>query len=740
MDRVPAPIKPTAAVENDLEPSVVTAATLELQRRHLIEEWARSCRNKLDARFEEDMEALSRLVHDITASAVSSDPVRPEGPHPIVQSGAAVLLGNTRMLKKQAGVLVPEAESVHDAPAPIDAMSALPHADHKLARMHSSLSAPASFICFSGPERKREVLQRSEYRQSRMGPLDVQYHNFKSLSTWTKAEDSIRIVGADAPLPNDNSDDNDAMVIQEYNGKLRHFLVFPSSHKKLTWDFFGALLILHDLLSITLQVFNPPETSFSVVMQWVTLTYWTVNMLVSVLVGYVEKGIFVMVPKKILLNYVKTWFAVDLVVVGSDWAFTIGSLAYGVSSNAGEDSIKIIRSIRLFRMVRLVRILRLRKTMESLSDLVDSEYISIIVSIAKMLTLLLLVNHVIACVWFWIGNSEDSSGWVYEHGFDSDTVHWHYQYATSLHWSVTQFTPSSMSVQPQNMMERTFAIGIVFFALVGFSYVVGSISGSLAQLRGMTENRSRQFWELRRHMRKNHVSITLSTRIQKYVEHILDSEHENIPTKNIKLLSLLSEQLRSELECEIRMPHFAVHPLFDHLCVVSRVTIHRLANNAIQNKLLARNDTLFIPGEGATHMYIVVAGRLVYSRVDSQGEERKELVDKGEDWIAEPVLWTSAWIHLGLLTALKESDLMVLDPHMFGRIVKLNPDAFLLAVTYANNFLNWINAVERDSLSDVWQGENVGEQVTGFMELDESHSRSSKGFAVQLMKTLRPSQ
>ena len=40
---------------------------------------------------------------------------------------------------------------------------------------------------------------------------------------------------------------------------------------------------------------------------------------------------------------------------------------------------------------------------------------------------------------------------------------------------------------------------------------------------GMTENRARQFWELRRHLRKNHVSITLSARIQKYAEHVLES-------------------------------------------------------------------------------------------------------------------------------------------------------------------------------------------------------------------------
>lgn len=185
--------------------------------------------------------------------------------------------------------------------------------------------------------------------------------------------------------------------------------------------------------------------------------------------------------------------------------------------------------------------------MESISDLVDSEYISIVVSILKMLALLLIVNHVIACVWFWIGDLHGGGGWIEAHQLNDAA--WDYQYATSLHWAITQFTPASMHVQPHTLSERMFAIGTVVFALVGFSYVVGSISGSLAQLRGMTENRARQFWELRRHLRKNHVSITLSARIQKYAEHVLESQEDNVPAKDVKLLSVLSEQLRSELEC-----------------------------------------------------------------------------------------------------------------------------------------------------------------------------------------------
>ncbi|CAK9059862.1 Putative F-box and FNIP repeat-containing protein L60 [Durusdinium trenchii] len=765
--------------------------------RNAFEDWRAQWHQKLQARLNEDMQMFSQILdslaagqtgHPNDAGAAVATARRQRSPVLLERSKEAEVVQITvdkDRVRGEGGLLRVPCSQVQVAHAGNNDEESKPNSEKatprlKLSRIQSTMSAPARFVYLS-PERKRHVLQRSEYLESSMTSLGSSYmqiHDFHPLPTWAREAKNerdpsatIRISG-EAKLPSsfldvktdpgckvrgDFADDvtGGAMVIQEQAAK-GHLMIFPSSPRKMTWDVFGATLIVYDLFTISMQVFDPPETDFTKSMQWLILIYWTMNMLVSCMVGYIDKGIFVMVPIKVFLHYLKTWFIIDLVVaprwsfsedlsfdlgVGSDWAFSLSES----TDNAGS-SVKLLRSLRLFRMVRLIRILRLRKTMESylvsirvrlvetgdtgcVSDLVDSEYISIIVSIFKMLALLMIVNHVIACFWFWIGDS--AGGWIEMHHLLDEQ--WEYQYATSLHWAITQFTPASMHIQPQNLHERLFALGVVVFALVGFSYVVGSISGSLAQLRGMTENRARQFWELRRHLRKNKVSITLNARIQKYVEHVLESQEENVPAEDIKLLTLLSEQLRSELECEICMPHFSVHPLFARLCVVSRHTIHRLANNAIQKKQLARTDSLFLPGETATHMYIVVYGRLIYSRIDSKGNEHKELVDKGEDWISEPVLWTDSWIHLGLLISMTESDLMVLDPLHFGRIVNLNPDAAALAHTYVMNFIKWINSVPRDSLSDIWQGENVGPRVAGFMELDENQFRSAKSLAAKLM-------
>lgn len=93
---------------------------------------------------------------------------------------------------------------------------------------------------------------------------------------------------------------------------------------------------------------------------------------------------------------------------------------------------------------------------------------------------------------------------------------WEHLYLVSLHWSLTQFTPAGMDVTPTNEVERGFTIGVVVFALVGFAYVVGSITASLAQLRTMSEEASKDFWQMRRFLNQNSVDHNLAARIQRF--------------------------------------------------------------------------------------------------------------------------------------------------------------------------------------------------------------------------------
>lgn len=512
-------------------------------------------------------------------------------------------------------------------------------------------------------------------------------------------------------------------TVHTSSGVIRHFISPPGSAYRLAWDLLGGLLILYDSIAIPLQqVFNLPDTALLLVMDCFTLAFWTVNMFMSALVGYIRKGITEMRFSRILSAYLKSWFLVDLAVVVPDWYFTLSALASLDASQPGGSTVKLLRVVRLVRTVRLIRLLKLRWILAALNDLLNSESASIMANIVKMITMLLFINHFIACFWFLISDLQrgTSPTWIEGHGFEGAT--WDYQYLTAMHWSITQFTPASMDVQPHNATERAFTILVVVGALVGFSYLVGSITNSLTQLRSMQEDASKQFWNVRRYLKQNQVPMTLSVRIQRYLEHAWQRQRAKVSEPAI--FGLLSEQLRNELQCARSVPHMVVHPLFEALEEISHVTLQRLAVNAISRRQLARGDGLFYPGETATHVYFVVLGQLRYIKVDKRGLEHVEWVDSEEDWISEPVLWTQSWTHLGTLLAQTEAELLLVDGGKFGDIISLSPGVFALVRSYARQFLDWINAEFSEDLSDISQGEDISSMLQGFIHTAQAHPSS----------------
>uniref|UniRef100_A0A7S2BT85 Cyclic nucleotide-binding domain-containing protein n=1 Tax=Alexandrium andersonii TaxID=327968 RepID=A0A7S2BT85_9DINO len=230
----------------------------------------------------------------------------------------------------------------------------------------------------------------------------------------------------------------------------------------------------------------------------------------------------------------------------------------------------------------------------------------------------------------------------------------------------------------------------------------------------MTEDHSNQFWTLRRYLKQHHVPMTLNVRIQRYLDHAWARQKRSVSEP--KLLQLLSVQLTNELQCARSVPPLVVHPLFHYLNEISDVTVQRLAVNAISRQNLARGDRLFFPGETATHVYFVVAGRMRYDKaVEPTQSNQVEWVDKNEDWISEPVLWTPAWVHLGILQAHTEAELLLIDASKFGGIVSLTPAALAVVRHYARSFLKWMNQMSYDSLSDISQGEDISDKLRQFI-------------------------
>jgi len=463
----------------------------------------------------------------------------------------------------------------------------------------------------------------------------------------------------------------------------------------LVWDVVGIMLICYDLIAIPLQAFPLSRTPLSITMDWMTLTFWTVDIALSFVTSFYEKGHPVLSLRRICWRYLTTWFVVDMCIVVPEWWVALTD-ADGGNNIAGLG--RIFRAIRGFRVLRLLRLFKLQRIKDRFYDSIETEWAFIISTLVRLLVFILLLNHVVACAWYHIGTLGRRGGlpnWIdYATLADEDLD---YQYTTSLHWSLTQFTPASMDVSARNVPERVFSIIVLFFAMVVFSSVVASITSSMTSLRNIAGQRMQEFWRLRKYMRQQEISESLRTRILKFLEFQCNQRDKLVQATSINILQLLSEPLQNALANEIHAKYLSTHPFFRYLEESMVVVMHWICKKAVHSQVVGHEDVLFHCGDEAKEMRFVMEGNLEYEIEQEVEEDEGDVVtlksllpvDKTE-WISEAVLWT-LWRHLGMLQAKQPSELLNLKPEKFAEVMRLHPRPWIFARDYARKYIEVLN-------------------------------------------------
>jgi len=484
----------------------------------------------------------------------------------------------------------------------------------------------------------------------------------------------------------------------------------PHARHRLAWDMAGIAVIGWDLVVIPLGVFQLPKSDLLDIMGFVTLFFWSFDMLFSMTTGFYRKPgqceetalheVLEMQPRRILRHYFRTSFPLDVFVVGIDWlVLVIGATDFGKANQGGLESAgiarvsKLIRILRILRTLRLLRLAKLRTLFYHLQEMVDCESISVIVNMVKNVLCILVVNHVIACVWYLIGISvKDQPTWVEVHRLRPEDADFYYRYATALHWSLTQFTPASMHVQPQNTTERFFAVIVLLFAMIVFSSFVSSITAAMTNLRNISGKQAQQLFLLRKYLKQTHVSKDLSARVIRYILLVVAEKKKHITENSVDLLKLASRHLISQLKVEMYMPHMEWHPFFRQLYLETPNVSRRLCAVATRWESLSQCDILFHKGEPAAEMCIVRQGKLLY-RHSSEGDSVP--VEAGV-WICEAILWLE-WSHQGDMLASTDSQLIAVDSSKFRETLVNHCSAHMVSysVLYARNFRKKLCLQER---------------------------------------------
>jgi len=448
----------------------------------------------------------------------------------------------------------------------------------------------------------------------------------------------------------------------------------PDSRRRIAWDLTSVLILSWDLVMIPLQLsFSITETPLIKVMTNFGMCFWTTDLLFTFFVGfYNQRGNIEMRPLRIAKRYMKTWFILDLLIVSLDW-FMVVLASQGENTGFMQFG-KLFRTLRILRTLRLLRLAKLKQIMDFIQDRLDSEFLTIGLNVLKLMMLIVAINHFIACFWFALGKQsvDNFDSWVTVYNFSEHPVP--YQYLSSLHWSLTQFTPASMNVQPVNVNERLFAVLVLLFAMIVFSSFVSSITTAMNQLRNLTAKNSSHLWLLRKYLREQGIPLELKARLIRYATISAEKLHNKVQRKDVCYLSLLSTPLQAELTSALYFPILKENPLFERLHRKCVALMHKVCCKAVRSMSLSRGDILFHSGEEASAMYFITHGQMKYAPAGSQSETELETFkpQTPNSWCSEAVLWVP-WVHCGKMRAGKESDLIVIDGSQFRELALLYP-------------------------------------------------------------------
>eukprot|EP00971_Amphidinium_carterae_P077726 1536790-Amphidinium_carterae.1 len=253
--------------------------------------------------------------------------------------------------------------------------------------------------------------------------------------------------------------------------------------------------------------------------------YWSADILQTFFAGYFRDGGGVeMRMWPIAKRYLKGWFLPDIIIVSADWlSFLDGPIS---GDSAGFLRLgKVSRLARVMRVLRLVRARRLLGVMEKVNNAIGMESTAIVLSIAKNIVFISLMNHVLAALWFWVGLLNEEEGWLKYRKSD----HWFDNYILALSWSTANFTPGSSDIRPNTTPEYTFHVLSLFLALVIFSVFVSTTTSLITKLMNIRSAQTHKIWMLKGFLQQQKFPSEFRDRVLRYVHTAIGARKDMIP-------------------------------------------------------------------------------------------------------------------------------------------------------------------------------------------------------------------
>jgi hypothetical protein len=469
----------------------------------------------------------------------------------------------------------------------------------------------------------------------------------------------------------------------------------PNCNEMLIVDMVGGVILMYDLVvSPYLLAWDVSFHTTLAVCAWIVAVYWMLDLCLNFRLGYFRNGQLIMNHRSIVVHYAKTWLVPDCLMLACDWILLlVASSNYATTA----EGMAFRRASRFLRFAKLFRIIRLVRLVDKVSLL--SFQWSFIILLGKIIFGLLLLNHVLSCLWFIIGKFGSDTGktwfdntpYPFDDDFNFSEMSNLYQYVVTLQWITASMTLASCYVEPANSFEGLVSIMLLFGGLLVGGSVVALFSSQIVQIVMNKQEQTRKLATMHQYLLQQQVPRKLSYQVQKLVYERINAV-QPIEERDVDGLAMVSMSLREALWKATRSPYLISHPLFRVIEVVDSEAFQAIVE-AVHFQMLAANDIVFQAKGDAEEAYSVARGQLRYTQEPESSmvatRTTKEVF--AGTWVCEAALWSS-WMHVGTLEAITMSQLLVLRESNCLALMQDYYDARKLVTDYGTRYYKRIAA------------------------------------------------
>ncbi|XP_028844296.1 potassium voltage-gated channel subfamily H member 1a isoform X5 [Denticeps clupeoides] len=419
---------------------------------------------------------------------------------------------------------------------------------------------------------------------------------------------------------------------------ILHYCAF-----KTTWDWVILILTFYTAIMVPYNVsFKTKQNNVTwLVVDSIVDVIFLVDIVLNFHTTFVgPAGEVISDPKLIRMNYLKTWFVIDLLsclpydVINAfenvDESIYFHNYVTGfvkqtcflLCLSASLCSPQGISS--LFSSLKVVRLLRLGRVARKLDHYIEYG--------AAVLVLLVcvfgLAAHWLACIWYSIGDyeviDEDSNlvrkdSWLYllgetvgtpyrfnasgsgkwEGGPNKDSV-----YITSLYFTMTSLTSIGFgNIAPTTDGEKIFAVAMMMIGSLLYATIFGNVTTIFQQMYANTNRYHEMLNSVRDFLKLYQVPKGLSERVMDYIASTW-SMSRGIDTE--KVLQICPKDMRADICVHLNRKVFKEHPAFR---LASDGCLRALAME-FQTIHCAPGDLIYHAGESVDSLCFVVSGSL----------------------------------------------------------------------------------------------------------------------------------